>query len=189
MDKFSIEKNIFGQDVFFHKNNKAFKVCTLKYLQDQEEIEIRTPFFERKSHKIPVFVEVQFEMDRNSSIIYHEVNIPENTLLFKDIQDFNELKIGKTHPKIKRHLATKKRYDEIFTKCKSSGRTIYFFIRHLEEYKLDSMEYPIPDKPTDNILIGAYLYDPKAEEDNVFEPLTLIYCTKVYLENFDEYSY
>lgn len=188
MATFSIEKDIFGQKIFFERKGKKYYIGNVMYLKDQEQLEITTPFYEHKAHKIPIFAEIELEMDRNTSIIYHQVNVEENTLLYKNIQDFNELKIGKTHPKIQRLMTTKKKYNEVFTKCKSQNRTIYFFIRHLIEDEENEFGEIITGNKVDNILIGAYLYEPQHIDSEVFEPLKWIYNSKVLLNKLTPIS-
>lgn len=186
MKKFSINKTVFGDEVYFENSEGKFLVCTVLYLQDQKKLEITYPFIQKKDIDIPIIADVSLEKDRNAKIVYHEITGNSSILNFEDIDSFKGLKIGKTPHKIKDVLGKgKKRYMEVYASCKSKNRTFYFSIRLDKENALNENKEILPDDYVDFFGITTSLYDPEyiEKEHEVFVPLQMIYGVKVYLND------
>lgn len=181
MEKFTTEKSLFGTEIFYHDDTGKYRVCNIVHLEDQKELEIQTPFFESKTQKDPILLEISLQKNREVEMIYHNVNINENSFLFKNFYNFKEIKTGKTLPQISKYFigTKKKRYLEAFSTCRFGSHSIYYFVRKTKEAERDDFGSIIKGAWKDVFLIGAYLYDPKAEDEDLFPVLQLLYCTQV----------
>lgn len=181
MGKFITEKNIFGNEIFYEDDSGKYRVCNIMQLEEQKQLEIQTPFFKSKLQPEPILLEIELQKNREVEMIYHNVNINENTFIFKNFYNFKEIKTGKTLPQVAKFFIgkDKKRYLEAFSTCRFGNQTIYYFVRKTKEAERDELGAVIDGAYKDIFLIGAYLYDPKADEEGLFPPLQLLYCTKV----------
>jgi len=171
---FIIKKGSFEQTVFFERAGKEVEVCRISQYSDC--LEIYTAHKGNNASR-PVLLEIDFLKNRDTELISHFVSGTIDTLLFKNFTGLGTLSVGKTPSKIKR-LFTDERtsYLEAYSKCKSKDRTIYFSVRFMVEDTLDEFDNDVVEE---SFLIGAYLYDPKSINDEVYEPLQAIYAVKV----------
>lgn len=174
---FIVEKNPFEQTVFFERNGSKVEVCRIS--QFSESLEVYTKNTGNNANRT-LLLEIDFKLNRETELTSHFVSGDIDTLLFKDFKGLDTLKVGKTPAKIKR-LFTDQRtsYLEAFSKCKSKNRTVYFSVRFIVEDTLDELDNKITEE---SFVIGAYLYDPKSIDDEVYEPLQAIYVLRVKCE-------
>lgn len=171
---FIVEQNAFEQVVFFERRGKRSEVCRISQYSDTLEV-----YTKHKGNNAsrPVLLEIDFKQNRETQLTSHFVSGDVDTLQFNEFISLGELKVGKTPAKIKRLFTdVKTSYLEAFSKCKNKDRTIYFSIRFMVEDTLDEFDNDIIEE---SFLIGAYLYDPKSINDEVYEPLQAIYAVKV----------
>lgn len=186
MKGFEIQKTLFGDEIYFNKSNEKKLICSIMHLKDQETLEVTYPFIEKKDVDIPVIANIKLERDRNAHILYHQTAGNQSILNLNEIDTFKELKIGKTPNKIKELLGKGgKRYQEVYSICKSGNRTFYFSIRFDKEHELDPLGNQLPDDFVHFFSISLSLYDPSliGQEHEVFQPLQMIYAVKLYLKD------
>jgi len=171
---FVVEESLFEKTVFFIDEDKKIEVCRIS--QYSNDLEVYT----KKTYNhlgTAVCLEVDFLLNRDTSLTSYSHDGDVDTLVFKEFKGLTKLEVGKTPPKIKRLFhGEKKSYLEVFAKCKNKNRTIYFSVRHLIEEELDENEKP---QKIEYFLIGAYLYDPKSINDEVYLPLQSIYSRRI----------
>lgn len=183
MNEFTTEKSLFGTEIFYTDDTGRYRICNIVHLEDQKQLEIQTPFFENKTQSEPILLEISLQKNREVEMIYHNVNIPENSFIFNGFYNFKEIKTGKTLPQISKNFIGKKtRYKEAFSTCRFGTKTIYYFVRKKEDNLRDEYGNIVKDEFKDVFLIGAYLYDPTAEKEDLFPVLQLIYCSTLDFE-------
>lgn len=188
MKEFIINKTMFGNDIIYNSNHGTFKVCTVMFLKDMRTLEVRYPFTAKRDVDIPILAEIKMEKDRNTKILYHHINGTESILNYIDIDDMKELRAGKTPRSIQEVLGKgKKKYLEVYSTLKSEHRTFYFSVRLMKENRLDEDKNVIIDEYVNYFMISCSLYDPKYKDkdDELFQPLQMIYSDKVYLDDLE----
>lgn len=171
---FVIEKTPFEQTVYFEKGIQRVEVCRIS--QYSNSLEVYTKFKGNNAGKATL-LEIDFKKNRDTELTSHFVAGDIETLCFKYFEGLGDLKVGQTPAKIKRFFSDhNSSYLEAYGKCKNHGRQIYFSIRFMEEATVDEFDKEIIEE---NFLIGAYLYDPKSINDEVYQPLQAIYAAKV----------
>lgn len=172
-----INKNPFEKQFILKNGNKEMEICRVSQYSDCLEI-----YSNYKGNNVSsaVLLEIDFLLNRDVTLNSHLVAGNIDTLKFKNFTDLKDFTIGETPAKIRRLFKdSTSKYQEAYSTCISKKRKIYFSIRIIDDIEKDEDGF---EKHDDYCLIGAYLYDPKSLNDEVYSPLQAIYATKIKID-------